>query len=172
MEWFLGVVASGAFGLLGTVLGFILGLVGAEYRDGLARKRRKQELIERLISEVSVNRAELESAIRNVEAPDPGWNRPEGHFAETVYVASAMELALLPRDAREDLQSFYATLREVTSMVQKAEGWEQMSPGERQTLYGRFMGAAREALSKADKAYQKVDHLATQRTWWWPSVAR
>ncbi len=165
MEWLLGVVASGAFGLLGTVLGtvlgFILGLVGAEYRDRLARKRRKQDLIEGLISEVSANRAELESAIRKVEAPDPGWNRPEGHFANIVYAASAIELVLLPRDAREDLQSFYAALTEVTSMVQRAEGYDQMALGERQTLYGRFMGAGRDALSKAERACQKLDDLAT-----------
>jgi hypothetical protein len=162
MEWFFGAVTSGGFALAGTVvgavLGFILGLVGAEYRDHLARKRRKQELIERLISEVSLNRRELESAIAKGES---GLNRPEGHLSDTVYAASAIELALLPREAREDVQSFYAVLREVTSMLGQAKAWDDMVLGPRQVLHGRFMESAREALSKAEKAYQKLDHLAT-----------
>ena len=169
MEWLLGAMVAGVFTLLGTVLGFILGLVGGEYRDRLARKRRKQELVERLTSEVSLNRRELESAIGKGES---GLNRPEGHLADTVYAVSAIELAVLPRDAREDVQSFYAVLREVTSMLGQAQAWDHMVLGERQVLHGRFMGSAREALSRAEKAQSQLEKLVNQRRWWQRIVAR
>lgn len=153
--------------LIGAVLGFVLGFLTSELNAWRERGRTKKALISTLYSEVRVNRQQLEIAVGKAEEWGEGWGRPEDrHFASSVYSASGIDLALLPRDIGEDVQCFYVALNDAASIVRQAEGWPQLGSAAQQTLHRRFLNCAREALSRAKKTEAQLEKLVNQGRWW------
>lgn len=158
---------EGFYVVLGTVLGFLLGLFGSEVKTRWQRGRRKQDLINSLYREVCVNKQELESAVATAKgySNGGGWGRPEDRqFTRNVYRAYAVDLALLPGEAQEDVIAFYTCLDDVTSIVQQADAWDQLDQSARQILHGRFLKRAEEALSRVKTAHSQLETLTSNRS--------
>jgi hypothetical protein len=165
MEWVLGTLVGGAIGL-GSAL------IVTEYTSWRARRTRRKDVAESLLTEITSNRSPLQEGISAItEAKTKGAPRRiiGAPFKRDVYVAHTGDLALLPRDPREAVQNFYAWLADVEFVVYEGFLGGRLHPlpdpatphDTLKTLDDWYLGRADEAVKAADKAIAELADLTS-----------
>ena len=102
---------EGFYVVLGTVLGFLLGLAGSEVGTSWRRRRRKTAVAKLMTAEVAVNRQKLQETLNDHKQAmeDAQWALTSP-FRYEAYNSCMPDLALLGDDAMLAVFSFYAGL--------------------------------------------------------------
>lgn len=156
MEWLLGALVGGLVGL-GSAL------IVTEYTSWRARRIRKMDVAESLLTEITTNRQPLQDgfdAIKATKARGVPRRIIGAAFKRDTYRGHVGDLALLPRDTRKSVQNFYAWLADVEFVVY--EGFlagrlrPLTDPAEPTDILKKlddwYLERADEALKAADKA--------------------
>ena len=175
--------------VLGTLLGFLLGLVGSEVKTRWQRNRRRGEVANLVRAEVAINEEKLvETLNSHKEGTDQdAWalTSPLRHAA----LDSCMsDLPLLGNDALVAVQRFYADLahlervpRDILSTltqlhaVLRAEEAEQDDAARhekplKQKIHAWVLEREEEALQAAKKAIISLDEVMTHHEPWWQRI--
>ena len=166
MEWLLGALVGGAIGL-GSAL------IVTEYRTWRERGIRKKDVAESLLTEITTNRKPLQdgfNAIKATKARGVPRRIIGAAFKRDIYRGQVGDLALLPKDARESVQNFYAWLADVEFVVYEGFMAGRLrplpDPAEPPDILKKlndwYLERADEALKAADKAIAELAKLTGQ----------
>ncbi len=172
--------------VLGTVLGFLLGLVGSEVSTTWQRGRRKIEVAKLMRAEVAANKEKLvETLHSHKEAADKESWALTSPYRHEVFRSCVADLPLLGDDALVAIQSLYAGLSHLEQVPRDAlltlsqlytvfrAGKKDQDDAERQErhlkqiIHAWVLEREDQALQATDKAIASLDKVIAQHKRWW-----
>ena len=176
---------EGFYVVLGTVLGFLLGLVGSEVRTSWQRNRRKIEVAKLIKAELAANKEKLvETLDSHKEAADKEAWALTSPFRHEVFRSCIADLPLLGDDALVAIQSLYAGLAHLERVPRDAlltlsqlytvfragkkdqEDAELQERHLKQSIHAWVLEREDEVLQAADKATASLDKVIAQHKHW------
>jgi len=180
---------QGFYVVLGTLLGFLLGLIGSEVRTSWQRSRRRVDVARLIKAEVAINREKLlETLDSHKQAADQDAWALTSPFRHEAFESCMPDLPLLGDDALAAIQRFYADLAHVERVPRDAlsaltqlyavfrGGKEDQDDAARQEMALKQMIHAwvlereEEGLQAADKAIESLDEVIAQHKPWWQRI--
>jgi hypothetical protein len=177
---------EGFYVVLGTVLGFLLGLVGAEVRTSRQRSRRRIQVVRLVRTEVAVNKEKLvETLSSHREAAGKEAWALTSPFRHEAFRSCIADLPLLGDDALSAIQSLYAGLAHLERVPRDAlltlsqlytvfrSGKKDQDDAElqerhlRQVIHAWVLEREVEALEAANRAIASLDEVIAQHKPWW-----
>ncbi len=172
--------------VLGTLLGFVLGLVGSEVKTSRQRTRRRIEVAKLLKAEISTNKEKLvETSKSHKEAAGKDAWTLTSPYCHEVFRSCVADLPLLGDDALVAIQNLYAHLSHLEQAPRDAllaltqlysvfrKGEKDAGDAERQerhlkeTIHTWVIEREDEAVRAADNAMESLDKLVAQHKRWW-----
>lgn len=171
---------------LGTLLGFLLGLVGSEVKTSWQRSRRRIEVAKLLKAEVSTNKEKLvETSNSHREAAGKDAWALTSPYSHEVFRSCVADLPLLGDDALVAIQRLYADLSHLEQVPRDAlltfsqlytvfrggkgdqEDAERQEGHIKQRIHAWVLERDGEALQAADMAIASLDKVIAQHKRWW-----
>jgi hypothetical protein len=176
---------EGFYVLLGTVLGFLLGLLGSEVRTSRQRSQRRVDVAKLVRAEIAVNQEKLVDTLRDHrKAADDGTWVLTSPFRHEAFDSCMADLSLLGDEPLAAIQSFYARLAHLERVPTHAlstltqeyvafrAGKQDQDDAELQEkhvwqiIHAWVLEREDEVLQAADKAIASLDQLIAQHKPW------
>jgi hypothetical protein len=172
--------------VLGTLLGFLLGLVGSEVRTSWQRSRRRVDVARLLRAEVASNKEKLvETLGSHKRAAGQGAWALTSPYRYEVFKSCVADLPLLGDDALVAIERLYARLAHLEQVPRDAllalsqlysvfrKGEKDAEDAGRQekhlkeTIHTWVLEREDEAVQAADSAMEMLDKVIAQHKPWW-----
>lgn len=181
-----GASMEGFYVVLGTVLGFVLGLVGSEVKASWQRSRRRIEVAKLVRTEVSINKEKLVETLSNHKeaAAMNAWVLTSP-FRYEAFNSCMSDLPLLGDEALVAIQSLYARLAHLQRVPRDTlltmsqlytvfragkkdqDDAEKQERHIKQSIRAWVLVRKDEALQAADNTTASLDKVIAQHKRWW-----
>lgn len=177
---------EGFYVVLGTVLGFFLGLVGSVVNTSWQRRHRRVDVAKLVRAEIAINQEKLVETLRDHRrAADEGTWVLTSPFRHEAFDCCMADLSLLGDEPLVAIQSFYARLAHLervpthvlSTLTQEyaafRAGKKDQDDAELQEkhvwqiIHTWVLEREEEVLQEADKAIASLDQLIAQHKPWW-----